>query len=123
MTVSLNTIASGNMVTLSFTGGPLDFGSLADGCYTLTIDANQVSNSNGKLDGDNDGVPGGNYVLIGTPENGLYRLFGDADGNGRVSATDFNAFRLAYGSAGPSIFDFNGDGQVSASDFNQFRTR
>lgn len=110
-------------VTLTFTGGPVDFGSLADGRYTLTVFSSQVSNANGALDGNDDGVAGGNYLLVGTPVNGLFRLFGDANGSGSVTAADFNAFRLVYGTAGPSIFDFNGDNQVTASDFNQFRTR
>ena len=57
-----------------------------------------------------------------SPTN-IFRVFGDSDGNGTVTAADFNAFRLAYGASGASIFDFDGDNQVSASDFNQFRLR
>jgi len=123
---------SGTVVTLTFTGGAIDTPigkvspfSLSDGRYTMTIDATKVSNGSGQLDGDNDNMPGGNYQVIGAPGQapGLFRLFGDADGNGTVAAADFNAFRLVYGAAGPSIFDFNGDNQVTASDFNEFRLR
>jgi len=52
----------------------------------------------------------------------IFRLFGDATGDGLVSAADFNEFRLAYGGAG-SIFDFNNDNATVASDFNDFRLR
>lgn len=106
-----------SIAKFTFTGPGTEFGSLSDGNYTLTILANQVVDAYGQsLDDNNDGVPGGNYIFT------FHRLFGDADGNGTVSAADFNAFRLAYGT-GPSIFDFNNDGQTNAADFNQFRTR
>jgi hypothetical protein len=111
-------------VTLTFLTGPaVDFGSLADGRYTLTINQSQVSANGAQLDGNVDGTGGDDYVLTSSGTSGVYRLSGDADGNGSVTAADFNAFRLAYGSVGSSIFDFNGDDQVSASDFNEFRTR
>lgn len=121
-TVGVAAAAFGNTVTLSFTGGPVEFGSLATGRYTLTINANQVFNSNGPLDGDGNGTPGGNYVLVGTPANGLFRLFGDGDGDGDVDAGDFAAFRGAFG--GPSaVFDCDGDGDTDAADFAAFRGR
>ncbi len=111
-----------DFATLTFIGGPVDFGSLADGRYTLTINAMQISSANGQLDGNGNGVGGDNYSLIGTPANGLFRLFGDADGDGTVAANDFIQFRLAFGGTS-SIFDFDGDGAVAASDFIQFRLR
>jgi len=109
-------------VTFSFTGALSEFVSLADGRYTLTIFSAQVSNANGSLDGNGDGIAGDNYVLNGTPANGLFRLFGDADGNGTVNSTDFAAFRNAFG-LGASIFDFNNDGQTNSNDFAEFRKR
>jgi hypothetical protein len=120
--VGLNSFVNDNTVTLTFTGGPLDFGSLADGRYTLSVDAAKVSNSNGLLDGDADGTAGGDYVLVGTPANGLFRLFGDADGDGDVDAQDFGAFRLALGTFS-NVFSFDGGGAVDALDFGQFRRR
>lgn len=118
-------IGPASAVTITFNNtGPVGIdpgNSLADGKYRLTIGASQVGGLGGTLDGDGDllaeGSPVDDKSLL------VHRLFGDADGNGAITAADFNAFRLAYGSTGPSIFDFNGDGQVSASDFNQFRTR
>lgn len=112
--------ASKRSVTLNFTDGPVNGFSLSDGRYTLTVVASKFTGDG--FDGNGDGIAGDNYVLVGTPSNGLFRLFGDADGNGSVSASDFNAFRLAYGS-GSSLFDFDNDGQTSASDFNMFRLR
>jgi murein DD-endopeptidase MepM/ murein hydrolase activator NlpD len=113
-------------VVLTFLGAGSEGKSLMDGRYTLTINAAQVSNA-GWLDGNNDGIGGDNFVLASAaapnPPTNIFRLFGDADGNGTVTAGDFNAFRLVYGTSGPSIFDFNDDNTVSASDFNAFRLR
>ncbi len=114
-TVSNTTVTA---VTLTFTNGPVEFGSLADGRYTLTALAAQITN----LDGNGDGTVGDDYTLVGTPASGLFRLFGDADGDGTVAASDFIQFRLSLGGANP-IFDFDNDGAVAASDFIQFRLR
>jgi hypothetical protein len=121
-TVSLNAAVSGNTVTLTFTGGATQSGSLADGRYTLTALSSQIIGLGGRLDGDVDNVPGGDFVLVGNPTNGLFRLFGDSDGNGTVNVTDFLPFRLAFLTAN-STFDFDGSGQVNANDFLQFRLR
>lgn len=118
--VSLNAIAVGNSVTLTFTGGPVDFGSLADGRYTLTAFAALINGGN--FDGNGDMIAGDNYELIGTPANGLFRLFGDSDGNGLVNSVDFTAFRTFFGT-GPSYFDVNNDGQTNSTDFAEFRKR
>jgi len=119
--VALTATPLGNSVTLTFTGGPVDGASLADGRYTLKILASQVNNGN--FDGNGDGTPGDDFVLVGTPANGLFRLFGDFDGDGDVDAQDFGAFRSAFGGTTNLAFDFDGDGDVDASDFGQFRTR
>lgn len=121
-TVSLIGNLNNNVVTLTFVGGPIEFGSLADGRYTLTALAAQINGGN--FDGNSDGIPGDNYVLVGTPANGLFRLFGDSDGNGTVNSSDFAVFRTYFGLPGPgSIFDFNNDGQTTSDDFAEFRKR
>ncbi|MBX7106065.1 MAG: autotransporter-associated beta strand repeat-containing protein [Gemmataceae bacterium] len=119
---------SGTKVTLFFDiSGPAVDGkagnvSLADGRYSLTAVAANITNGSGQLDGNGDGAAGDNYSLTGTPANGLFRLFGDTDGNGQVTSSDFLAFRLAFLS--PSLaFDYNGSGTVDSSDFLQFRLR
>ncbi len=114
---ALNGTATSVTLT-SFSGSATDFGSLADGRYSLTVLASQINN----FDGNGDGTPGDNFVMVGTPANGLIRLFGDADGDGTVAANDFIQFRLALG-GNTSMFDFDGDGAVAASDFIQFRLR
>ncbi len=122
-TATANIVDNVTVVTLNnFTGGETDFGSLKDGRYTLTAMSGQISGGGFALDGNNDGMPDGDYILIGTPANGLYCIFGDYDGDGSVATNDFIEFRLALGGNNP-IFDFNDDGAVAASDFIQFRLR
>jgi hypothetical protein len=119
------------VVTLSgFSGAETQFGSLADGRYALTVLASQVSAGGLGLDGNGDGLGGDDYVLNGTAANGLFRLYGDATGEGVVNAADFSQFRSALGAASPdpayllvSYFDIDGDGSVNAFDFGQFRNR
>jgi hypothetical protein len=115
---TVNLLADWNdtAVTLTFAGGPVQFGSLADGRYTLTAKATAIAN----LDGNGDGTVGDDYTRAGTPANGLFRLFGDANGDATVNSSDFLAFRLAFLSASPT-FDYNGSGSVDSGDFLQFR--
>lgn len=124
----------GTKVTFVFSlSGPTDGGvgnvSLADGRYILTADASKISNANGDLDGDGNGSAGGNYVSVSTPylpgppavaPTGIFRLFGDGDGNGTVDSSDFLSFRLAFLSMN-NVFDFDGNGTVDPSDFLAFR--
>ena len=94
--------------------------SLVASTFMLTAFAQLING--GAFDGNGDGSGGDNYLLIGTPANGLFRLYGDENGDGTVAANDFIQFRLAFGSASV-IFDFDNDGSVSANDFIQFRLR
>lgn len=120
--VGLTANQSGNAVTLTFNSGTsVDFGSLADGLYTLKVVAAKVNSGN--FDGNNDGTTGDDYQLIGDPAtNKLFRLFGDADGNATVNSDDFAAFRSFFGVTGPA-FDFDGNGVVNSDDFAEFRKR
>ncbi len=57
---------------------------------------------------------GDDFVLFGDPATyELYRLFGDADGDGDVD-TRTSAFRRVFGSVN-NIFDFDNDGDVDTS--------
>jgi hypothetical protein len=145
--VNLSAVQAGNVVTLTFNNAgpnPIDgvglpnvvgnppTMSLPDGRYTLTIDASKVTGVNGALDGNGDGTGGDNYVLASAPApaapTNIFRLFGDVNGDGTVSALDFDGtagligFRQAFGGL-DHRFDYNGDGSVAASDFTQFRFR
>jgi hypothetical protein len=118
LAVGSYTNSPNGVVTLTFSGPLTEFGSLMDGQYSLTIDASQVKNI-ANLDGTGAGVAGVNWV---SSPGAIFRLFGDASGDGTVSASDFILFRLNFG-GNANMFDFDGDGYVSASDFLQFRMR
>jgi len=109
-----------SVVPITFTG-VLDNGSLPQGSYAFTVLGSQlVDGLSTALDGDANGSAGGNFV------GQFHRLFGDATGDGVVSATDFDLFRLSYGTAvgDPAFqfaFDANNDGIITATDFLAFR--
>src|SRR5205823_13686302 len=64
------------VVTLGgFGGGAAQFGSLADGRYTLTALAGQVSAGGQALDGNGDGTPGDDYAF--GDAQGLFRFYGE----------------------------------------------
>jgi hypothetical protein len=125
---AMATLISGRtVVTLSnFIGADTQLGSLADGRFTLTALSSQISAATQPLDGDGNGVPGGNYVF--GDAQGLFRLFGDINGDQNVNGLDFGFFKDAFGTqAGDanylSYLDLDGDGVINGFDFGQFRTR
>ncbi len=112
------------VVTISnFTGSETDgFGSLNDGRYTLTALASHIS-ANGQPLGGGSGT---NYTF--TDAQGLFRMFGDANGDGTVNGIDLGLFSNAFGSAAGepnyvAYFDFNGDGLINGIDLGQFKSR
>ena len=66
----------------------------------------------------NDGLPGGNYAIVGNTANKWFRLFGDANGDGRVDLIDFVAFRSALGSQAPLAAERGSDGAQSVNSFS-----
>jgi hypothetical protein len=110
---------------LTFKAGPLENKSLADGVYVLTFLSAQITDETGQhLDGNGDGIGGDDYVSPTTEgdPNRIFRLFGDANGDGRIDLLDFAQFRTAYNK--PSLaFDFDGNGTVDMQDFTQFQSR
>jgi hypothetical protein len=108
--------------------------SLADGRYQLTVDASKVTGPDGvPLDGAGNGQLGTNYVSPpdsgpGQPGPGLYRLYGDVNGDGVVDASDLETFRSTFNanSSNPQFvlnLDANSDGVIDALDLIQFRSR
>ncbi|HEY1377481.1 MAG TPA: right-handed parallel beta-helix repeat-containing protein [Gemmataceae bacterium] len=97
--------------------------SLIDGLYTLTVFGAAVTGADGvALDGDGDGLAGGDKVFA------THRLFGDVDGDGDVDLLDLNSLVPAlFGTVGQPAynpaFDFEGDGDVDLLDLNQFVQR
>ena len=68
------------------------------------------------------GLTGGDYTA------GLFRLFGDVNGDRAVNGLDFAAFRAAFGSGVGDVnylvfLDANGDGALNGLDFASFRAR
>jgi Dockerin type I domain len=126
-TATASVVNGATVVTLSgFTGSETEFGSLKDGRYTLTALAAQINVGGAALDGDGDGVAGGNYVF--GDQQGLFRFFGDINGDRHVDIADFGlfsaTFNLSTGQTGfNTAFDFNNDGHIDIADFGQFSIR
>ena len=127
--VTQQVVNGASLVTLSgFSGADASQnGSLNDGSYTLTALASQITANGQQLDGNGDGTPGDDYVLADNGQTGgLFRFYGDINGDRFVNGIDFAAFRAAFGS-GPGdpnfnpAFDVNGDGFITGPDFAAFR--
>lgn len=103
-----------NTLTLSFSGGSVVGGSLADGLYRITVDGNRLYSLGRTVDAKNDTTPGSSVSVD------FHRLGGDANGDRIVDSGDFLAFRLAFLTPNPT-FDFDGNGLVEANDFLFFR--
>jgi hypothetical protein len=113
----------------STAGGPTT-PSLGDGKFQLTIFASHVSSPDGQLAGDNSAA-GTNYVSPAeTPGAGsgihLWRLFGDATGNGIDDLSDLTIFRNTYNTAlgNPAYLNYmdaDNDGVIDLDDLTAFR--
>src|SRR5262249_8485686 len=89
--IAVSATGGQTVAVLTFAGPEFVGGSLADGRYTLTVRADRVHDRWGReLDGDGDGVAGGNR------SDGFSRLFGDSDGDGDVDGLDRDRFRAAF---------------------------
>lgn len=97
----------GSSITLTFSNidnTGIDFGSLSDGRWQLSI-------------------PSASYTSPNTPVDvQLRRLFGNFDNDTTVGGTDFG-FYPPFGAAVNSPFDFDNNSDVSASDFSEFGNR
>jgi hypothetical protein len=126
-TATASVVGGRTVVTLAgFTGAATAFGSLADGRYTLTALAAQITANGQQLDGNGDGTGGDNYTF-GSAQ-GLFRYYGDVTGDGVVNGADFAYFRSAFGTTAGnpaylSYLDYDGDGAINGADFGPFRTR
>jgi hypothetical protein len=122
--VTPSVTAGRTVVVITFTGADVFGHSLPDGRYTLTIQATRIHDDQLQdLDGDGDGVPGGNRV------EKFFRLCGDSAGKGFVDEADFWLFLGAFGKrAGDPgylwYFDFDGNGVIDQLvDDYEFRLR
>jgi hypothetical protein len=107
-----------NTATYTFPG--LSGALLDDGNYTATIVSSGVTDPAGNpLDGDDDGVIGGNFAF------NFFFLRGDANHDGTVNLDDFNIMAANFGQS-PRDFsqgDFTYDGIVNLDDFNLLASR
>lgn len=122
---------SGNTVAnLSFSGSfTRNAGALLDGFYQLTIDGSKIFRSGTQLalDGDGDGLAGGEFTRGTMETDDFFALYSDTNGDGVVGIAEFGQFRATFGKtveqAGYNLlFDYDGLG-VGISDFGQFRAR
>ena len=100
---------------LSFTGTGTEYGSLADGRYTLTLESTMVH-----------AVSGGALAADSTVS--FHRLFGDSNGDAVVGAVDVSVFIRAMNKSSADVgyvayFDLDSSGLIDAWDYNQFRLR
>jgi hypothetical protein len=104
------------VATLTFVGGWIVGGSLADGRYTLTVHSNLVHDHQ-------FGV-----AMAADATDTFFRLYGDVNGDGKVDNTDSAALQKAYRSRRGMAnyawyFDVNNDGVIDATDYSQFLRR
>jgi Dockerin type I domain len=99
---------------ISFSGNGVTGGSIANGCYTISV-TNPVAITD----------PSG-YALslagsgIGSATQSFYRLFGDINGDQLVNAADNLRFKQAL-TVYNAAFDYNADGSVNAADNLHFK--
>lgn len=112
---------------LTFSGTFVEFGSLVDGNYQLTIDGTKIENLNGfGFDSNGDGSVGDSLTFGDTATDAFYRLFGDSDRDRDVDRRDYVAFRRTYEQPSdddlfdPS-FDSDLDEDVDRRDYVAFR--
>ncbi len=126
LAANVDNSGSGTVVRLTFVGGAVNGTSLIDGRFTLTVRASEITGVGLDTNGNNfaQGSPIDDKVVVGGPSGlvKLFRLFGDANGNGAVDASDFIRMRLTFGGVFDP-FDFNENGAVDAIDFINFRLR
>jgi hypothetical protein len=115
-TATANVVNGVTVVTINnFTGAEVNSGSLRDGRFTLTVLANQISAG---------GINMSSNFTYGEAQ-GLYRFYGDINGDRHVDIADLGQFSSSIFAPGNYIagFDFNNDGVIDIADFGQFSIR
>ena len=113
---ALNANADGSSTqwALTFSGAGVSGGSIADGVYDITLNPTAVTS---------DANPA--VTAQSRPMDTFYRLFGDAQGTGKVNASDYTAFLSTYGlkSTSPGYLGYfaaDGSTKIDAADYNAF---
>lgn len=114
---TLQDVGDQTIATLRFSGALTQFGSLVDGNYQLTIDSS-------KIVGPLGATMSSNYVFGQNQSDDFFRLFGDLNGDRRVTSSDLNQMLFCYTT---STFDerlaFNDDSVITSTDLNQILAR
>src|SRR5262249_30180060 len=99
----------------NFTGSATQFGSLADGRYTLTALSSQISANGDQMTSD---------YTFGDAQ-GLFRFFGDINGDRHVDIADFGLFSTSIFNPANynAAFDFRGEGHMDIAVLGQFAPR
>ena len=127
VTPVIDNSSGATVVTLEFSGAFAGAAGLVDGNYQLTVLGDLITSSSGTaMDGDGDGVAGGDLVFGDTAADNFFRFYGDNNGDRLVNVFDLLAMRLTFGSTDDdanfnSNFDSNGDGRVNVIDLLAFR--
>ncbi len=128
-TKSVGDVNGRTVVTFQFLPGSsvLDLGSapatLANGNYEMQVVGSRVHVAGVALDGNADGLAGGDYQFV----DQFFRKFGDENGNGVVELLDFARFRSSFGKQIGEAgflrgFDADGNGSIGLIDFAEFRS-
>jgi extracellular elastinolytic metalloproteinase len=146
LTAMVTTNGAGQtVVTLTFSGSETDAfsvqgtantvlgPSLSDGRYTLTINGGMITGPGGvAVDAAGNGTAGSTYTSptegVGSTGLHLWRLYGDADGNGVDDSTDLGQVRATFNANNSqgnyiAFLDANNDGVFDSTDLGQFRAR
>jgi Bacterial Ig-like domain len=111
ISVSTSVVNGDTIATITFVGSDVIGGSLADGNYTLTVNAAAVHSQFGAS-------------MTSNATDAFWRLFGDARGTGSVDALDYQMLLAAERTQTMlSIFDYFGTGHLDRTDLSQFLLR
>ena len=112
--LNANSDGSSTQWAVAFSGAGVSGGSIADGVYDLTLNTSAISVE-------------GNPAAAITPRasDTFYRMFGDAQGTGKVNSADYSAFLSTYGlkSIDPGYLGYfadDGTAKIDAADYNAF---
>jgi hypothetical protein len=109
-----NADGSSSQWVVTFSGAGVTGGSIADGVYDITLNASAVTS---------DANP--SVSSQARPTDTFYRLFGDAQGTGKVNSADYTAFLSTFGlkSTAPGYLGYfadDGSTKIDSSDYNAF---
>ncbi|XZE54104.1 ELWxxDGT repeat protein [Planctomycetaceae bacterium SH139] len=122
-------IADQTVAIITFSGdGTRANGALVDGNFQMSIAASQVTRDEQPLDGDQDGVAGGDYQFGESAADNFFAFYGDTNGDRLVNFVDFLAFRSAFGTIEEDNeyefwLDYQDDQAINFVDFLAFRSR